>query len=169
MSEPGSLRLIAEHLAGAVAPLERAFRDETAFRTLMRRLGWSVRDLPVAYVAIADGAAAAVAALDALAEDAELPALLELIDRVGSVYRSLDGLAVAPGGVDAAAFRAEIGREWDRASLVRVRTGPRYSRRSARAAAHRRAPPLPAADHRAGELDPVRAGSGRRVASRRGA
>ena len=102
MSEPGSLRLIAEHLAGAVAPLDRAFRDETAFRTLMRRLGWTVQDLPPAYVAIADSAAAATAAVEALAEDAELPALLDLIGEVGSLYRSLNGLAVAPAGVDAA-------------------------------------------------------------------
>ena len=110
MTEPGSLRLIAEQLADAVAPLDRAFRDVAAFRTLMRRLGWTVQDLPPAYVAVADGAAATVAAVEALAEDADLPAILDVISKVGSVYRSLDGLAAAPAGVDAASFLAEIGR-----------------------------------------------------------
>ena len=110
MTEPGSLRLIAEQLAHAVAPLDRAFRDVAAFRTLMRRLGWTVQDLPPAYIAVADGAAATVAAVEALAEDADLPVILDVISKVGSVYRSLDGLASAPAGVDSASFLAEIGR-----------------------------------------------------------
>jgi hypothetical protein len=108
--ERGTLRLIAEHLVGAVAPLHFAFRDVDSFRTLMGRLGWDALELPPAYTAIADKAQAAIDAVEALAGDADLAAIFAVIRKVGDLYRDISALSVAPPGVDAGEFLSEIGR-----------------------------------------------------------
>lgn len=101
------MRLIADHLAAALAPLDLAFRDADAFRILMWRLGWDVQGLPPEYAAAADKVAEAVAAAAALGDDPDLPAIIAAIEKVGTVY---EALAVAPPGVDAGVFLPEIGR-----------------------------------------------------------
>jgi hypothetical protein len=108
--ERGTLRLIAEHLVGAVAPLHFAFRDADSFRTLMGRLGWDALDLPPVYATTADKAQAAVEAIEALADDADLAAIFAVIRKVGDVYGAINALSVAPPGVAAGEFLSEIGR-----------------------------------------------------------
>jgi hypothetical protein len=107
--DQGTLRAIAHHLATAVAPLDRAFRDEAEFRILMYRLGWEVQGLPPAYVAAADKSLAAIQALHALADGASLQEVLAVIAKVADVYGALQALGAAPPGVDAGAFLPEIG------------------------------------------------------------
>jgi hypothetical protein len=108
--ERSTLQVVARHLAAAVEPLDRDFRDVESFRSLMWRLGWDAQDLPASYLAAADAALTAVAAAEALADDAELGEVLALVDAVGDVYAAVDGLAEAPAGVDAGGFLAEIAR-----------------------------------------------------------
>src|SRR5690606_19947683 len=108
--ENGTLQLIAEHLASAVAPLDEAFREVDAFRALMLRLGYEVDGLPPAYTNVADQALAAVSAATALADGAELEEIVALLRSVGAVYESVDALTQAPPGVDAAEFLPEIAR-----------------------------------------------------------
>ena len=109
-TEPGTLRRIAEHLADAIAPLGFAFRDADAFCTLMGRLGWTARELPPGYASGADKAQAAVEAIEALAEDAELNAIIAAIRKVGDVYGAINAFSVAPPDVDASEFLSEIAR-----------------------------------------------------------
>ena len=105
----GSLGALATMLARAMAPLDDAFRDITAFRSLMFTLGWNARSLPPAYLDVANAALAATSALEALSDDPSLAEITALIERAGDVYRSVRGLTEAPSGVDAEAFLAEIG------------------------------------------------------------
>jgi hypothetical protein len=110
VSDRGTLQIVAEHLAAAVDPLDRAFRDEESFRLLMWRLGWEVQGLPPAYIAVADAALTAVEAAEALADGAALDEILALVNAVGNVYRSADALAAAPPGADPGTFLPEIAR-----------------------------------------------------------
>ena len=112
MSEQrGSLRGLADHLAQAVAPLDRMLRDPEAFAIAMGRVGWLAQELPPSYAAVADAAAEAVAAAGALADDAELAEVVVLLDAVGAVYRAVDDLTVAPPGADPDDFLPVIARE----------------------------------------------------------
>ena len=112
MSDPrGSLAVVADHLARAIGPLDGILRDPLTFATTMRELGWDAGPPPPSYAAIADAAAATVAAAEALADDTELADIVAVIEAVGDVYTALDGLGQAPSGVDPAAFLPVIGRD----------------------------------------------------------
>jgi len=104
VSDRGTLQVVAQHLAAAVEPLDRGFRDAESFRLLMWRLGWDVQGLPPAYVAVADAAVTAVAAAEALADDAELDEVIALIEAVGDVYTAVEALGDVPPGFDPAAL-----------------------------------------------------------------
>jgi hypothetical protein len=108
--EPGTLRLIAAELAEAMTPLRLAFRDVDAFRALMGRLGWDAQALPPSYVSAADKVQTAIDAVEALADDADISAVIAAIQKVGDVYDAISALSEAPPGVDAVAFLSEIGR-----------------------------------------------------------
>ncbi len=111
MSESqGTLRAIAQHLAGAVEPLDLAFRDVDHFRTLMWQLGFDAQGLPPSYLDAADKVLQAVGAVEALVDDADIESIVTAIQKVGVVYQAIDTLAEAPPGVDAAEFLSEIGR-----------------------------------------------------------
>lgn len=105
-----TLPAIAAHLVRAMRPLDVALRDPDAFRTLMFELGWQVDGLPPEYVVVADTAARAIAALEALAADADPATVLAVVEKAGDVYRALTALTTAPTGVDPAAFLPQIGR-----------------------------------------------------------
>ena len=109
MSDPGTFQQIATHLALAVAPLREATRDVESFRQFMRRLGWAPTNLPASYQNLGNAAANALAALEALSDDATIQEVLDLIENVGDVHRAIKNLGDAPAGVDAAALLAEIG------------------------------------------------------------
>ncbi len=110
MSNDATLVRLGRFLVDAVAPLERAFADVDAFRSLLWTLGWEVDDLPAAYIAVAEAAGAAVAAVEALAEEPELSEAIELIETVGRVYRQLSGPLPLPNGAGAG-FAAELPRQ----------------------------------------------------------
>ncbi|HKF00130.1 MAG TPA: DUF6603 domain-containing protein [Actinomycetes bacterium] len=106
----GTLQRLAAHLARAVEPLDRSFRDEQAFAALMRWIGWDVDGLPPSYAAVADAAADAVQALDALADDAEPAEVLDVVAKAGAVYRAVEDLHDTPAGVDPAQFLPDLPR-----------------------------------------------------------
>jgi hypothetical protein len=110
VSGDGTLRRIAAQLAGAMRPLEDAFRDPAAFRQLLLEIGWEVPGLPPSYAAVADQAVQAGEALAALAEDAGIEEAGAVITKAGDVYRALGALTEAPAGLDPAAFLPELGR-----------------------------------------------------------
>jgi len=109
-SEEGTPARLARHLAGAVRPLELAFRDPAAFRALLFQLGWEVPGLPPSYVTVADAAVQAADFLEALADDPTLDEALDVIVKAGDVYRAVGALTEAPAGIDPAAFLPELAR-----------------------------------------------------------
>jgi hypothetical protein len=110
-ADRGSVRVLAEHLAQAVGPLDRVLRDPVAFAMTMRRVGWEATTLPASYAAVADAASAAVRAARELGDEPELAEVVAVIDAAGAVYRALDGLDEAPAGIDPDSFLGVIGGE----------------------------------------------------------
>jgi len=106
-----SFQHLATHLAHAIAPLDRVFRDVDAFRTVMWRLGWEVHALPESYVAVADMARDVIGAVNQLPAGADLVEVFQLVDKVGAAYRAIAALSDGPPGIDPAQFRAEFGRQ----------------------------------------------------------
>jgi len=106
---PGTLELIARHLALALEPLRVAVSDPERFKQFMLRLGWGVTNLPPEYIALGTQVDTAVQALEALADEPTLPEVLDLLGKVKDVYEAIQAISVAPSGVDAGAFLAEIG------------------------------------------------------------
>ncbi|MFJ5778893.1 DUF6603 domain-containing protein [Streptomyces sp. NPDC093094] len=99
-----TLNVVARHLAAAVEPLDRGFRDAESFRRLMWQLGWDVQGLPPGCVAVADAAVQAAAAAGALADDAGPEETVAVIEAAGDVYLAVDALGDVPPGVDPAAM-----------------------------------------------------------------
>jgi hypothetical protein len=106
----GTLARLARHLVGAVRPLEEAFSDPDAFRVLLLTLGWDAPGLPPSYPAVADKVVQAAVALEALADGADVDEVLAVVDKAGAVYRAIDALTEAPGGIDPAVFLPELAR-----------------------------------------------------------
>lgn len=107
--DKGTLQLIAEHLALAIEPLRRATSDLEQFKILMWRLGWEAESLPPAYTNLTALVVELISAAEALADEAELDEIIEVIEKVGDVYNAIKGISEAPAGVDAGAFLGEIG------------------------------------------------------------
>ncbi|MET8307870.1 DUF6603 domain-containing protein [Micromonospora sp. NPDC005173] len=110
MSDNAStLELIARHLTLALRPLHQAVSGPDAFKQFMLRLGWGVTSLPPEYTALGARVEAAVQTLEALADEPSPEEALALLGQVKDVYDAIQSLSVAPAGVDAATFLAEIG------------------------------------------------------------
>jgi len=104
-----TLKLVGEHLTLALKPLSAAVVDKERFRGLMYQLGWNADDLPPAYAALGTAVDTAVTTLEALSDDPTAAEVLDLIEAVKNASDAIQGITVAPPGVDAGAFLAEIG------------------------------------------------------------
>jgi hypothetical protein len=107
----GTLHTIARHLALALQPLKDAVADVSAFRTFLFRLGWNATSLPPEYEGLAGKVDAAIAALEALADDPQPQEIMAVINKVRDVHTALESITTAPDGVDAQAFLADLGRD----------------------------------------------------------
>ena len=105
---PGTLELLSKHLTLALEPFREALRDDDAFRHFMRSLGWNVTGIPPAYGSIGLSIDLAGVKLDALGPNPAGAAVLALVQAGKSAYDTLQAISVAPPGVNAAAFLAEI-------------------------------------------------------------
>jgi hypothetical protein len=95
----GTLQRIAQHLALAVAPLRDAVSDLESFQAFMLRIGWQVDSLPPQYTALAAAVNTALNRLVGLGDGAEAEEVLGVINAVGDVYRGMDAITSAPGGI----------------------------------------------------------------------
>ena len=106
---PGTLEILARHLALAFRPLSEAVSSPQRFRRLMFQLGWNATDLPPAWTSLGTAVDEALAKAEALGPDPSVAQIQELVDAVSRAYEAVQEINVAPSGVDAAAFLAEIG------------------------------------------------------------
>lgn len=102
MAQEEPLRTLARHLVLAIRPLSEAVQNAESFAAFMLRIGWTAHDVPPQYRALATNVAHAVTALEALAEEAGLHELLDVITAAGDVYRSIRAISQTPVGVDPA-------------------------------------------------------------------
>jgi hypothetical protein len=110
MSEnQGTLERLACHLSLAVKPLREAVSDTDNFMQLMYRLGWEVESLPPEYEKLGAAVGAALQALETLDEERSPEDVLNLLSKAKDVYQEIGNISVAPPGVDAGTFLAEIG------------------------------------------------------------
>jgi hypothetical protein len=106
-----TLRLIAEHLVRAIAPLRDAVTDLESLQAFMLRIGWQVDSLPPEYSALTAAVNDALNALNNLGDGAEAGEALDLIKTVGDVYRRMKEITTSPDGispVDADDFIEEL-------------------------------------------------------------
>jgi hypothetical protein len=105
---PGTLELIATQLTLALRPFREAIRDPARFQQFMRRLGWNPTGVPAPYASIAVNIDLADGKLTGLAAAPPLADVLALVQAMKGAFDSLQAIAVAPPGVDAGAFLAEL-------------------------------------------------------------
>jgi hypothetical protein len=116
MSEkPGTIELIGTHVTEALRPFREALRDDAAFRQFLRGLGWNPTGVPPAYASIGVSIDGAGLKLDGLGPAPDLAAAVALMKAAKDAFDSLQSIGVAPPGVNAAAFLAEVkGRLFER-------------------------------------------------------
>ena len=109
MADAGTLALVGRHLALALQPLRDAVSDTERFRQFLYRLGWNATALPPAYAALGTAASDAAAKLAAFSDPPTLNQVVDLLGEVKTAFQAIKGISVAPPGVNAGAFLAEIG------------------------------------------------------------
>src|SRR5262245_25673200 len=103
--------VIGRSFVNAVRPLERYVADPRSFRQFLYRLGWNAANIPPQYLDLGSRVTAAVADLEALADEPELDDVLALLAKVKDIYDRLNALSDVPAGVpasDLSAFLSEI-------------------------------------------------------------
>jgi hypothetical protein len=85
----------------------------------MRELGWNATALPPAYAALATDIDTAATKLEALPDSPSVADIADLIQAVADAYNAIQGITVAPPGVDPGPFLAEIGERLFELSLTR--------------------------------------------------
>ena len=102
--------VLAKHLLEVFKPLAEAFSSEEQFKGFLYRLGWNATGIPPQYVELATAVADGVARLDQFleTEDPSLNDILSLAGKAKSIYDKVEGISVAPPGVDAGAFLGEF-------------------------------------------------------------
>src|SRR5262245_1988198 len=106
--KPGTIELLGTHVTQALRPFRDALQSDAAFRQFLRRLGWNATGMPPAYGSIGVSIDAAGLKLDGLGPSPDLGAATALLKAAKDAYDSLQAISVAPPGVNAAAFLAEI-------------------------------------------------------------
>jgi hypothetical protein len=104
----GTLQQIGSLLTAALRPLQDALRTEESFKGLIYRLGWNASALPPQYATLGTAIAAAADKLDSLGDNPSPADILDLVDKAVAAFNAVQSITVAPAGVDAGAFLAEI-------------------------------------------------------------
>jgi hypothetical protein len=105
---PGTLELIGRHLLTAIKPLQVALSSPDEFLHLMARLGWNANSLPPQYSSLATQVDAAIQALEGLPDQPSEQDILNLLHKSQDVYVAMQGITVAPPGVDVGTFLSEV-------------------------------------------------------------
>ncbi len=114
-----TLELIGRHVVAALRPLREAVQGVDQFRLLLFQLGWNATAMPPQYTALGTAIDTAVARMEALGDSATPQEIADFLTAVIDAIDQIQGIAVAPPGVDAAEFLAEIGSRLLEFLLVR--------------------------------------------------
>jgi uncharacterized protein DUF6603 len=108
VSERGTLEIIAEHLGIAMQPLAEAVADVDSFVRFMGRIGWNVDSLPPQWGAVANAVRDVVLSVVALREAPSVGNAQQVLQAVRTLSEGVRGINEAPGGVEVAAFLADM-------------------------------------------------------------
>jgi hypothetical protein len=114
-----TLELIGRQLVAALRPLREAVQSVDQFRLLLFQLGWNATDMPPQYAALGTAIDNAVQRMEALGDSASPQEIADFLTAVVDAIDEIQGIAVAPPGVDATEFLAEIGSRLLEFLLVR--------------------------------------------------
>jgi hypothetical protein len=106
--KPGTIEVLGTHVTLALRPFREALRDDAAFRRFLRGLGWNPTGIPPAYASIGVSIDGAGLKLDGLGPTPDAAAAAALLKAAKDAFDGLQSISVAPPGVNAAAFLAEI-------------------------------------------------------------
>src|SRR5215472_8771687 len=106
--QQGTLQSIGTFLTAALRPLQTAFSGTEQFKGFMLRLGWRPTDLPPEYTNLVNIISAAVDKLESLGDDPSAGDILDLVNKAVAAFNAVRSISVAPPGVDAGAFLAEL-------------------------------------------------------------
>jgi hypothetical protein len=104
----GTLQQIGSLLTTSLRPFQDALRDPESFKGFLYRLGWKASGMPPEYEALGSAIAAATDKLERLGLSPTPADVLDLVQKAVAAFNSLQSITVAPPGVDAGAFLAEI-------------------------------------------------------------
>src|SRR5262245_4512861 len=107
-SDQGTLELIAQHLTLALRPLRDVVAEPEQFKGFLYKLGWNASGLPPDYTDLAALVNDAMQKLEGLSPSPPLTEVLNLIGKVKGAFDGIQAISVAPPGVDAGPFLAEI-------------------------------------------------------------
>jgi hypothetical protein len=109
MAEPtGTLQQIGSLLTASLRPFRDALREQESFKGFLYRLGWQASAMPPEYESLGSTIAAAVDKFDSLGSTPTPADILDLLHKAVAAFTSVRSITVAPPGVDAGAFLAEI-------------------------------------------------------------
>lgn len=106
--QQGTLQSIGTILTAALRPLLTAFSGAEQFKGFMLQLGWRPSDLPPEYTNLVNIISAAVDKLESLGDDPSAGDILDLVNKAVAAFNAVRSISVAPPGVDAGAFLAEL-------------------------------------------------------------
>lgn len=109
MSDKGTFERVARLLAEALHPLEEAVSGPEQFKAFLMRLGWLPASMPPAYAALGTAVRTARQKLESLDDSPSITEVLDLLQAGKAAFDAIRGIGVAPPGVDAGPFLAEIG------------------------------------------------------------
>src|ERR1700722_7211311 len=109
MADPaGTLQIVGNLLTSVLRPLELALDDAESFKGFLYRLGWNATAMPPAYQSLGALISTAVDKLDSLGDSPSAGDIADLLGKAVAAFKGVTAIAIAPPGVDAGAFLAEI-------------------------------------------------------------
>ena len=103
----GTFQILAENIALALEPLVEAVSDLDNFKAFMYRLGWEVNSVPSAFTSLGNLVKEAQAIVESLPDDASVPDVNNLLEKIKEIYSTIKSITEIPDGVNANDFLPE--------------------------------------------------------------
>src|SRR5215469_6029836 len=109
MADPaGTLQIVGNLLTSALRPLQNALSDVESFKGFLYRLGWNASGMPPEYQSLGALISTAADKLDSLGSSPSAGDIADLLGKAVAAFNGVSSIGVAPPGVNAGAFLAEI-------------------------------------------------------------
>jgi hypothetical protein len=110
MSDENIFLLVSQQIVNLLQPIRQALVNQQAFQAFLYEVGWSATTFPKEYSDLATAIDKVVSDLKALANDAAVDDVLNVIKDFIPIYQAVRNPPAVPGGVDSTVFLAEAGK-----------------------------------------------------------